>query len=92
MAVKNKYYYMVDECTAEWSSYQLADMLHDLGDEFGYENINLISHSLGARIVSWSLRIMTTQGQLRHPFNCSLFFSPDFDRDTFLAGEFLPQT
>ena len=83
---KNSYpAYMTDECTAEWSSYHLADLLHDLGSRFGNENIDIISHSLGGRIVSWSLRVLATQNQLAEPFRSSLFFSPDIDRDTFLA-------
>ena len=82
---KNKYSaYMVDECTAEWSSHQLADTLEDLGEHFGNENINVLSHSLGARMVSWSFRILASQNRLKSPFGSNLMFSPDMDRDTFL--------
>lgn len=91
---KNKYSaYMIDECTAEWSSYQLAGVLRDLGNQFGNENVDIISHSLGARIVSWSLRVLATQHELQRPFGCNLFFSPDVDRDTFVAeSSFLKQS
>lgn len=83
---KNKYSaYMVDECTAEWSSYQLAPVLHDLDKQFGAQNVSLISHSLGSRVVDWSLRLLATQKQLTTPFGCNIMFSPDVDRDTFLA-------
>ena len=91
---KNKYSaYMIDECTAEWSSHQFASMLKDMNDRIGNQNISLISHSLGARIVSWSLRILAADHALDRPFGCSLFFSPDIDRDTFLAESgFLKQS
>jgi esterase/lipase superfamily enzyme len=91
---KNKYSaYMIDECTAEWSSYQLADLLRNLSSDFGSANVSMISHSLGARIVAWSLRILATNHQLDKPFGCNLMFSPDVDRDTFLAeGPFLKQS
>ncbi len=82
---KNKYSaYMSDECTAEWSSHPLADTLEDLSSEFGNENIYVMSHSLGARMVSWSFRILASQNKLKSPFGCNLMFSPDMDRDTFL--------
>ena len=71
---RNRYSaYMIDECTAEWSSYQFAGVLKDLGNQFGNENVNILSHSLGARIVSWSLRIMQTQNELKRPFACNPF-------------------
>ncbi|HEY9716821.1 MAG TPA: alpha/beta hydrolase [Trichormus sp.] len=83
---KNSYTaYMTDECTAEWSSYHLAGLLHALGTHFGDGNIDVISHSLGGRMVAWSLRVLATQNQLKEPFDTLLFFSPDIDRDTFLA-------
>ncbi len=83
---KNSYTaYMTDECTAEWSSYHLAGLLHDLGAQFGDGNIDVISHSLGGRMVAWSLRVLATQNKLTEPFDTILFFSPDIDRDTFLA-------
>jgi esterase/lipase superfamily enzyme len=82
---RNKYSaYMIDECTAEWSSHQLAETFKDLGEQFGNENICAISHSLGARMVTWSFRILASQNQLKDPFACNLLFSPDMDRDTFL--------
>jgi len=85
VAIENKYSaYMVDECTAEWSSHHLAETLNSLGEKFGNENIIVMSHSLGARMVHWAFRILSSQNQLNHPFACNLMFSPDFDRDTFL--------
>ncbi|MBA3859698.1 MAG: hypothetical protein C0507_22555 [Cyanobacteria bacterium PR.3.49] len=82
---KNKYSaYMSDECTAEWSSHQLSDTLKSLGEKFGNENVCVMSHSLGARMVHWAFRILASENQMNRPFACNLMFSPDFDRDTFL--------
>ena len=82
---KNKYSaYMADECTAEWSSHHLSDTLKCLGERFGNENVCVMSHSLGARMVQWAFRILASENQLNRPFACNLMFSPDFDRDTFL--------
>jgi esterase/lipase superfamily enzyme len=90
---KNLYQsYMIDECTAEWSSFELAAILKDVGAQYGNENVEVISHSMGARMVSWAYRILASQHDLEHPFGATLFFSPDMDRDTFVAeGPFIKQ-
>ena len=83
---KNKYSsYMSDECTAEWSSFPLAKTFSDLGRTFGNKNVNIISHSLGARMVAWSLRILASEDRQQDKFGSVVFCSPDFDRDTFMA-------
>ncbi|MGH9552659.1 MAG: alpha/beta hydrolase, partial [Terriglobales bacterium] len=65
---KNKYSaYMIDECTAEWSSYHLADVLRDLGNSIGNQNVRVISHSLAARMVCWSYGILAQTNELRKP-------------------------
>jgi len=82
---KNNYCaYMTDECTAEWSAQPLSKVLGDLGDTIGYENIAIVSHSLGARMVQWSLKDLYAERHPQQPFAAALFFSPDVDRDTFL--------
>lgn len=84
---KNNYFaYMADECTAEWSSKQLAKVLRDLGQSMGYRNIVIVSHSLGARMVEWSLKDLYAESPPKEQFAASLFFSPDIDRDTFLQN------
>lgn len=82
---KNNYCaYMVDECTAEWSSHQLSVLLGDLGDMLGYSNLGLVSHSLGARIVDWALRELYSERKLDEQIGAALFFNPDVDRGSFL--------
>lgn len=82
---KNNYCaYMIDECTAEWSSHHLSQVLRDMGDNLGYRNLVLVSHSLGARMVQWALRDLYTESRPSEPFGAALFFSPDVDRDSFV--------
>lgn len=83
---KNKYSnYMADECTAEWSAFSLAESLSDIGKALGAEKVQVISHSLGARMVAWSLRILASENKQDEKFGSMVFCSPDFDRDTFMA-------
>ena len=85
--------YMADECTAEWSSQPLANVLHDLGQSIGYRNIAIVSHSLGARMVQWSLKDLYAKERPDDKFAAALFFSPDVDRDSFLQdAHFLKQS
>lgn len=83
---KNKYSaYMIDECTAEWSSHHLADVMESIGKQVGNQNVTLMSHSLAARMICWSMGILAQRNELQQPFKSVVFFSPDMDRDTFLA-------
>lgn len=83
---KNNYCkYMVDECTAEWSSHQLADTFEMLGQQVGFQNIAVICHSLGVRMAEWALRDLYAEHHPKDPFGAFLFFSPDVDRDSFLS-------
>lgn len=85
---KNKYSaYMGDEATAEWSSFPLSHFFTDLADQFEKKNISIISHSLGGRMVAWSLRINASENKgsaLSDKWSSIVFCSPDFDRDTFI--------
>ncbi len=76
--------YMADECTAEWSSQQLSEVLGKLGNSIGQHNVIVISHSLGARMVERSMRILYSENKPRTAFGAALFFHPDVDRDTFM--------
>ncbi len=90
---KNNYcYYMDDECVAEWSAPHLARVLGDLGDTIGLHNITLVGHSLGARLVQWSLKNLYLERRPSDHFAALLLFSPDIDRDTLLQdAPFLKQ-
>jgi len=79
--------YSADECNAEWSALDFAHLLNLAGQKLGTENLTLIAHSMGSRIIVWALNpyseVSPVQGssppKLQH-----LFFScPDIDQDTF---------
>ena len=87
---KNSYFaYMKDECTAEWSAHQLSSLLGDLGENIGYRNIVLVSHSLGSRMMQWALRDLDSERRPAEKFAASLYYSPDVDRDTFIHNSAL---
>lgn len=77
----NPFAYLKDESNAEWSSSQFAAVLQQLGAKFGNNNIILISHSIGARIVSWALQSPAVISEI--PYQHILFCSPDMDTGTF---------
>jgi len=81
---RNVLTYTADECNAEWSSFQLSDVLQDLSTKLGANNIILVGHSMGCRILCWSLQHARAVGELpnekfRHVFLCS----PDMDAQVF---------
>jgi esterase/lipase superfamily enzyme len=79
--------YSADECNAEWSALDFEHILNLLSQKFGTENLTLISHSMGCRIIVWALNpysnTLATQAanpeRLQHIF----FSCPDIDKDTF---------
>jgi esterase/lipase superfamily enzyme len=76
----NPFAYPTDECTAEWSSFQLASVLKDLGNRFGYENIVLVGHSMGCRMICWALQQCKASGEsLRPKLRQVIFCAPDID-------------
>jgi esterase/lipase superfamily enzyme len=83
----NPIIYTADECNAEWTFPRFQQFLTLLNQHFPSENITLVSHSMGARIVSWALQAVRTERsqhveeerRYQHVFFCC----PDIDRDTF---------
>ena len=81
---RNPLTYTADECNAEWSSFQLSDVLQDIATKLGPNNLILVGHSMGCRILCWSLQHSKAMGELppgkfRHIFLCS----PDMDAQVF---------
>jgi esterase/lipase superfamily enzyme len=72
--------YSADECNAEWSYPDFAQTLGLLSQKFSSENITLVSHSMGARIITWTLR---DQNRKTERFNHIFFSCPDIDKETF---------
>jgi esterase/lipase superfamily enzyme len=81
---RNPLTYAADENMAEWASFKLTEILQDLGKRYGKENITLVGHSMGCRMLCWSLQQAKASGQdpsekFDHVFLCS----PDIDAEVF---------
>lgn len=77
--------YTYDECNAEWSSPDFRLLLRDLEDsEIGPQNISLIGHSMGNRLLMWNLvsRADLYRNEPKH-FKAIVLSSPDLDSGTF---------
>jgi len=80
----NPFAYPTDECTAEWSSFHLAAVLKELGKRFGYENIVLVGHSMGCRMICWALQQCKASGEAVKPkLRQVIFCAPDIDSPVF---------
>jgi esterase/lipase superfamily enzyme len=81
--------YTADECNAEWTYPRFQHFLSMLNSNFSPDDVSLISHSMGARIVSWALQNMPDErgsDNVNHRRYQHIFFCcPDIDKDTFIA-------
>ncbi len=76
--------YADDERNAEWSRPHLRAFLADYAARSGAQDIYLIAHSLGARILAAALAdLFTEQPLLRSRFKEVILTAPDIDADTF---------
>ncbi len=81
---RNPLTYSADENMAEWASFKLTEILQDLSARYGKENIILVGHSMGCRMLCWSLQQAKASGvdgseKFDHIFLCS----PDIDSEVF---------
>jgi esterase/lipase superfamily enzyme len=81
---RNPLTYAADENMAEWASFKLTEILQDLSSRYGKENIILVGHSMGCRMLCWSLQQAKASGidvpeKFGHIFLCS----PDIDSEVF---------
>ncbi|HEY9756928.1 MAG TPA: alpha/beta fold hydrolase [Oculatellaceae cyanobacterium] len=74
---RNPLAYTPDECTAEWTSWQLARVLTDMAKRYDSANITLVGHSMGCRMICWALAQSSLESQAK--FNRVLLCSPDID-------------
>lgn len=81
----NAFKYSTDECNAEWSTMDFEAVLNELSNRFGKENMTVVGHSMGCRIVTWAVKSIADKS--RQPdnqfFQHIFFFSPDIDTETF---------
>ena len=88
--------YKVDETNAEWSRLDLKNFLKDFAAQSGADNIYLIAHSMGTRVLTGALKeLVLEDSSMRDKFDEIILAAPDIDADTFkrdiapkiLAGE-----
>lgn len=78
--------YFVDETNAEWAGPHFATFLTELGNHVPSRNITIISHSVGAKVVTsafQNLAFNKTSNEVPK-FGKILMCSPDIDRDIFV--------
>lgn len=81
---RNPLTYAVDENMAEWASFKLTEILQDLVKRYGKENIILVGHSMGCRMLCWSLQQAKASGQdVPEKFDHVFLCSPDIDAEVF---------
>jgi esterase/lipase superfamily enzyme len=86
----NAFKYTADECTAEWSTSDFETLLREMGSHFGNQNMVLVSHSMGSRIITWAIKSIADKAGTAKPelYQHIFFCSPDSDTGTF--GRYVP--
>jgi esterase/lipase superfamily enzyme/tetratricopeptide (TPR) repeat protein len=88
--------YKVDETNAEWSRLDFKSFLKDFAEQSDADNIYLIAHSMGTRVLTGALKELVLEDpSIRDKFDEIILAAPDIDADTFkrdiapkiLAGE-----
>ncbi len=76
--------YTVDETNAEWSRVDLKTFLHDFAAQSGADNIFLIAHSMGTRVLTGALKdLLAEEPDIRAKIKEVILAAPDIDADTF---------
>jgi esterase/lipase superfamily enzyme/Tfp pilus assembly protein PilF len=76
--------YGVDETNAEWSQVDLENFLKDFAEQSEADNIFLIAHSMGARVLTGALKeLLAEDPQIRSKLKEIILAAPDIDADTF---------
>ena len=76
--------YVRDQADVEWSVPLLADLLSQLGERIGRQNVQVVAHSLGSRGVTFALQRMGAETELRPVIGRLVLLAPDFDSQTFV--------
>lgn len=79
--------YTKDECNIEWSLPHFKKLLAQLENEIGAEKLTIVAHSMGNRLVMWSLRDRCENARCHNEtlkkFPDVVLTSPDVDTGTF---------
>lgn len=85
--------YTFDECNAEWSLPDFRILLRDLDEQIGPQNIALVGHSMGNRLLMWSLVSRADRAENRpQQYKAIVMSSPDIDSGTFRIWSSLVRT
>lgn len=79
--------YMKDECNIEWSLPHFRKLLQQVESEVGAGKLTLVAHSMGNRLLMWSLRDRCADAKCHQQeltkFSHVVLTSPDVDTGTF---------
>jgi len=81
--------YVADQADLEWSVPLFSDLLDELAERLGAQNIQLLAHSLGSRGAILGLQRLAVDRAERPLVGRLVFLAPDFDAQTFV--ELLPR-
>ena len=78
--------YAAAESNADWSVAHLLAFLRQLKERSGADDIHLISHSMGSRVVTQALNLLAlTEGERLPLFKQVVLTAPDIDAEVFLS-------
>jgi esterase/lipase superfamily enzyme len=75
--------YPVDQTNAEWSGVDFSKFLKDFAQQSGAENIFLIAHSMGNRVLTEGLELLEQDAATRAKLKEIVLAAPDLDAETF---------
>lgn len=76
--------YKVDETNAEWARHDFKMFLQDFTAKSDAENIYLIAHSMGARVLTGALKeLLLEDPKIGETFDEIVLAAPDIDAETF---------
>jgi esterase/lipase superfamily enzyme len=76
--------YKVDETNAEWAVLDFKNFLEQFAKQSQADNIFLIAHSMGSRVLAGALKELVLEDPaIRPKFKEIIFAAPDIDADTF---------
>ena len=81
--------YVSDQADVEWSVPFLADLIGQLGDRLGGDNVQVLAHSLGSRGATFALQRLRSNGGRQPAISRLILLAPDFDSQTFV--DMLPE-
>ncbi len=76
--------YVSDQADMEWSVPVLANLIGQLGDQVGRENVQVVAHSLGSRGVIAALQRLGGERTERPVITQLVLLAPDYDAQTFV--------